>query len=73
MNRLVDISVVLDATVAEEWPPAAHILTVLDVDFCHDAFFFIVAGTVKKLALRTGNETAAPNWIPPVCSLGSGS
>lgn len=55
-----DISVVLDATVAEEWPPAAHILTVLDVDFCHDAFFFIVAGTVKKLALRTGNETAAP-------------
>ena len=64
-NGLIDkspgnISVVLDAAVAEEWPPAAHILAVLQVDIYHQALFFLIAGTVVELALRTGYETAAP-------------
>ena len=59
-KSLGDISVVLDAAVAEEWPPAAHILAVLQVDIYHQALFFLIAGTVVELALRTGNETAAP-------------
>ena len=64
-NGLIDkspgnISVVLDAAVAEEWPPAAHILAVLQVDIYHQALFFLIAGAVVELALRTGYETAAP-------------
>ena len=64
-NGLIDkspgnISVVLDAAVAEEWPPAAHILAVLQVDIYHQALFFLIAGTVVELTLRTGYETAAP-------------
>ena len=59
-KSLGDVAVVLDAAVAEEWPPAAHILAVLQVDIYHQALFFLIAGTVVELALRTGYETAAP-------------
>ena len=42
----------LDAAVAEEWPPAAHILAVLQVDIYHQALFFLITGAVVELALR---------------------
>lgn len=37
-----------------------RILAVLQVDIYHQALFFLIAGTVVELALRTGYETAAP-------------
>ena len=62
-----NISVVLDAAVAEEWPPAAHILAVLQVDIYHQALFFLIAGAVVELALRTGFTKLLPqNWMPSV-------
>ena len=56
-NGLIDkslgnISVVLDAAVAEEWPPAAHILAVLQVDIYYQALFFLIVSLHKKSCTR---------------------
>ena len=55
-----DVTVVFDAAIAEEWPPAAHVLAVLEVDVDDEALFLVVARTIVELALRTSHKTAAP-------------
>ena len=62
-----NISVVLDAAVAEEWPPAAHILAVLQVDIYHQALFFLIAGTVGGARPEDRLRNCCPqNWMPSV-------
>ena len=50
----------LDASVAQEGPPAAHVLASLHVYIHHRHLFFGLAGLVQNLSLRTGHEAAAP-------------
>ena len=49
-----------DAAVAEERPPAAHILAALQVDVDQVHAFALGVGTEKQFALRTGHKGAAP-------------
>ena len=48
------------AAVAQEWPPAADLLTMAEVDVENEAFFLVVGSLIEQLTLRTGNKTAAP-------------
>ena len=41
------------ATIAEKWPPTAHLLAVSQVYIYNGALFFGVVGTEKQFALRT--------------------
>ena len=57
---LSDILIIVNAAVTEEGPPPAYLLTVVHVNFDHDAFFFIIAGSVMDFALRSDSKAAAP-------------
>ena len=48
-----DIAVFVYAAVAEEWPPAAHLLTARHINVYHRAFLFVASGTPQHLTLRT--------------------
>lgn len=50
----------VDAPIAEERPPAAHVLATLHVDVDKVDAFALGVGTEKQFALRTGHEGAAP-------------
>lgn len=55
-----DVGVGVDAAVAEEGPPAAHLLAAahVDVDYCGG--FFFGRCLKQEFALRSGYETVAP-------------
>ena len=50
----------VDAPIAEERPPAAHVLAALHVDVDKVDVFALGVGTEEEFALRTGHEGAAP-------------
>ena len=50
----------VDAPIAEERPPAAHVLAALHVDVDKVDAFALGVGTEEEFALRTGHEGAAP-------------
>ena len=50
----------VDAAVAEERPPAAHILAALHVDVDKVDVFALGVGTEEEFALRAGHKGAAP-------------
>ena len=54
------VAVVFDAAVAEEGPPAAHVLAVVKVEVYDDGFFLVVTRTVVELSLWTSHKTASP-------------
>ena len=57
---LEDISIGIDAPIAQEGPPASHILRVLEVEFDDDALFLMAVGLIDDLSLRTSEEGSAP-------------
>lgn len=54
-----DSAILLNAAVAEEWPPLAHCFAALDA-YLNDLTLFLLAKMSDKLALRAGNETVSP-------------
>jgi len=59
-EALGDVAISVDATVSEEWPPTAHLLTVVQIHVNGLSLFFLVGGTIEQLTLWTGNETRSP-------------
>ena len=57
---LEDISVFVDTSIAQERPPASHILRVLEVEFDDDALFLMAVGLIDDLSLRTSEEGGTP-------------
>ena len=53
-------TVVLNAAVAQERPPAAHLLGALHIDVDNDGHFLVGRTFVEQLALRSGYERSAP-------------
>ena len=59
MEQVRKIYPLLNAAVAEEWPPLAHCLAALDA-YLDDLTLFLLAEMSDKLALRAGNEAVSP-------------
>jgi hypothetical protein len=59
-ESLGEVAIGLDATVAEEGPPAAHLLGVSQVKLDDDALLLVLRCFVDDFALRTGDEGGAP-------------
>ena len=60
--RLVDVSfgeiaVMVDATIAKEWPPAAHLFGAYGRHFDDSSFGLAIRCLIYEFALRSGNET----------------
>lgn len=62
-ESLGEVAIGLDATVAEEGPPAAHLLGALKVYFYHRSGLLVLRSLVEQLALRTSHETGAPEEL----------
>ena len=52
-----DFAVFFYAAVAQERPPATHLLGALHVDIYYGCCLAVVRSTVEKLSLRAGYET----------------
>ena len=59
-KALGDVAVALDASVAQEGPPAPHLLTALHVDVDDADVLAVLGRTVQEFALGTGHKAAAP-------------
>src|SRR3954453_14131132 len=59
-HPLRDLSVAVDAPIAEERPIAPHVFHLLQVDLADQYFFFLMAGLRNHHAERTGEERPAP-------------
>ena len=55
-----DVAVVVNAAVAKKWPPAAHLLRVLEVEFYDNALLLVIGSLIDDFTLRTSNERGAP-------------
>lgn len=53
---LHNVAILVDATVAKEWPPTAHILTMFQVYLNNDTFFLVRRRAIEHFALRTNNH-----------------
>lgn len=51
---------VFNAAIAEEGPPATHVLAATQVHFHHCHLFFVLLSAEEKFSLRSGDETASP-------------
>ena len=67
-----DVSIFINAPVAQEWPPAPNLLGVLQIDGHNNILFIAVASTIEKLALRACHKTAAPKLYALCVSAGVG-
>src|SRR3954447_897456 len=59
-HPLRDLSVAVDAPIAEERPIAPHVFHLLQVDLADQYFFFLMAGLRNHHAERIGEERPAP-------------
>ena len=59
-EALVEVVVVVDATVAQEGPPASHLLAALHVDVDDLQVLGVVGCAVDEFALGPGYKAAAP-------------
>ena len=55
-----DVSIFINAPVAQERPPAPNLVAVLQIDGHNNVLFIAVAGAIEEFALRTCYKTAAP-------------
>ena len=60
VEAVEDWLVGIDATIAEEWPPASDLFATCHVDFDDTVLGVVVASAVDKFALRTDYEAASP-------------
>src|SRR5690348_11390242 len=70
------IAIGVDAAVAQEWPDATDVFAALQVDLGEQDFRGLDAGFGEDLALRTSDETRAPELdagIAPRCFFESGA
>ena len=58
------VGVVVNATVTEEGPPAAHLLGVVEVEVDDDALFFVSRSLIEEFALGPATKEVPQNWIP---------
>src|SRR5947207_3017068 len=59
-EALNQVGVRVDAPVAQERPPAAHVLAALEVDVGHQHLRLVAARGRDELALRPADEAVAP-------------
>ena len=59
-KALVEVAVALNAPVAQERPPAPHLLAALHVDVDDLQVFAVTGGAVDEFSLWPCNKTAAP-------------
>ena len=57
---LILLVVFVDATIAQEWPPATYILRTFHINFHYHILRAVISGLCEKFPLRTRNETVSP-------------
>src|SRR5690606_4005867 len=69
---LQQVTVGVDAPVAQEWPDAAHRVGACTIDPGDQQFRFIDSGTRDELALWAGDETRPPELRAATDAIGIG-
>ena len=59
-ESLQDITIAVDAAIAQERPPTAHLLGALHADRNHLTDFLVLRSPIKELALRTDDHRRTP-------------